>query len=172
MELVEAWHELQRSAPPAALLLIAGPDMEGHPWDVGPRARAFVARSGLERSVRFLGSRSDVPRLLHVADVAVQPSHFEALGLTAIEALATGIPVVASAVGGLLDFIVDGRNGKLCPPEDPRALAAALRAVVNDDALRGRLAANARASVLDEYDEPVVFGRFAALLRRLGGTPA
>jgi len=172
MELVEAWRQLQSNGPGNAVLLIAGPDMEGHPWNVGPSARAFVARYGLEDSVRFLGGISDVARLLRVADVAVQPSHFEALGLSAIEALATGVPVVASAVGGLLDFIVDDRNGKLCPPQNPSALAAALRAVLTDDELRRRLAANARASVLDEYDERVVFGRFAALLRRLAGAQA
>ena len=91
----------------------------------------------------------------------------EALGLSAVEALAAGIPVIASAVGGLLDFVVDGRNGLLCKPNDPAALAASIRALADDDALRQSLARNARASVVDEYDERVVFARFASLIRRL-----
>ncbi len=162
MDLMEAWRSVTN-----AMLLIGGPDMDGHPWNVGPAAREFVARHRLESSVRFLGSVSDVASLLRAADVAIQPSHFEALGLSAIEALASGVPVVASAVGGLLDFMVDGENGKLCPPKDPTALAAAIRAVVDDGELRRRLAAGARASVLAEYDEAVVSERFGALLRQL-----
>ncbi len=166
MELVEAWRLLQ---PLDALLVIAGPDMPGNPWDVGPAARAFVERHGLSNSVLFTGPTADVPRLLRPADVAVVPSHFEAQGLSAVEALACGVPVVASAVDGLLDFVVDGENGRLCPPRDPEALAAALRSVLTDAALRTKLAARARSSVVDDYDERQVFARFAALLRRLAG---
>jgi glycogen(starch) synthase len=146
--------------------------MDGHPWNVGPAAREFVDRHGLATSVRFLGSVGDVASLLRVADVAIQPSHFEALGLSAIEALASGVPVVASAVGGLLDFIVDGGNGLLCPPRDPSALARAIRTIVEDEGLRRRLAACARASVLAEYDEAVVSERFGVLLRQLAGARA
>jgi glycosyltransferase involved in cell wall biosynthesis len=162
MELMEAWRSVT-----GAMLLIGGPDMDGHPWNVGPAAREFVVRHQLESSVRFLGSISDVASLLRVADVVIQPSHFEALGLSAIEALASGVPVIASAVGGLLDFMVDGQNGRLCPPQDSPALAAAIRSVVDDGAMRRRLAAGARASVLAEYDEAIVSERFGALLREL-----
>jgi glycosyltransferase involved in cell wall biosynthesis len=162
MELIEAWPSVSN-----AQLLIAGPDMDGHPWNVGPAAREFVAGHQLESTVRFVGSVQDVAPLLRAVDVAIQPSHFEALGLSAIEALASGVPVVASAVGGLLDFVVDNGNGKLCPPENPTALGAAIRLLVDDGELRRRLAANARASVLAEYDEAIVFDRFGALLRRL-----
>ena len=90
---------------------MAGPDMTGHAWDAGAPGRAFVAQHGLEASVRFIGPLSDVAPMIQAADLVVQPSHFEALGLSAIEALACGVPLVASAVGGLLDFVVDGDNG-------------------------------------------------------------
>lgn len=159
MELMEAWRSIQH-----AVLLVAGPDMEGHPWNVGPAARQFAERNRLPSPVKFLGSVADVAPLLRIADVVVQPSHFEALGLSAIEALASGVPVVASAVGGLLDFMAEGVNGALCPAENHAALAAAMRPVIEDADLRRRLAANARASVLTEYDEQIVFGRFASLL--------
>jgi len=169
MDLLEAWRLAQ---PARAMLLVAGPDMDAHPWNVGPAGRAFVERHGLSASVRFLGSISDPAPLLRTADVVIQPSHFEALGLSAVESLASGVPVVASAVGGLLDFIVDGNNGLLSPPQDPRALASRRRTILDDAALRARLAARARASVVAEYDERVVFGRFAQLLRRLAGGAA
>jgi glycosyltransferase involved in cell wall biosynthesis len=171
MDLMEAWRSVQQSdGAGSGVLLVAGPDMEGHPWNVGPAAREFTVRHALSSSVRFLGSVDPVDPLLRAADVLVQPSHFEALGLSAIEALASGVPVIASAVGGLLDFMIDDDNGKLCPPNDPPALAASLRALIDDTGLRRRLATRARTSVLPEYDERVVFARFAALLHQLAGT--
>jgi glycogen(starch) synthase len=144
--------------------------MHGHAWDAGPAARELVVRNRLTESVRFLGPVDDVASLMQTADVAIQPSHFEALGLSAIEALACGAPVVASAVGGLLDFVRDGENGLTCPPRDAGALAAALGRVIEDRAMRARLASVARASVEHVYDERVVFERFAQLVRALAGS--
>ena len=169
MDLMAAWAIVR---PANAVLLVAGPDMVGHPWNVGPAARQYVERHGLGGSVRFLGSISDVASLLRVADVVIQPSHFEALGLSSVEALASGVPVVASAVGGLLDFVIDGENGTLCPPQNPPALASAIRTLIDDVPFRQRASARARASVISEYDEQVVFGRFADLLRGLAARPA
>ena len=79
------------------------------------------------------------------------------------------MPLVASAVGGLLDFIVDGENGLLCPPQDPPALAVCLGRLVSNASARARLAAGARQSVLQDYDEQAVFGRMRALFDRLAG---
>jgi glycosyltransferase involved in cell wall biosynthesis len=173
MDLMEAWRIVQHpSAARGSVLLVAGPDMDGHPWNVGPVAREFAARHGLSSSVRFLGSIDPVDPLLRGADLLVQPSHFEALGLSAVEALASGVPVIASAVGGLLDFVIDDDNGKLCPPNDSAALATSLRALIDDTGLRRRLATRARASVLPEYDDRIVFARFAALLHQLAEAPA
>jgi glycosyltransferase involved in cell wall biosynthesis len=164
MDLVEAWKRARRDG---AILLMVGPDMDGHAWNVGPRARVFVRAEGLESSVRFLGPMRDPAPILRASDLFVQPSHFEAQGLSAVEALACGVPVVASSVGGLLDFMKDGENGVLVPPQDPGALADALSRLIGDAATRRRLAAATRASVEREYDEQVVFGRFAALARAL-----
>lgn len=178
-ELVEAWRVLHErgvlaaqatadGAPP--LLLVAGPDMPGHPWNLGESARAFVAQHGLGASVRFLGPLRDVAPLYRAADVAVVPSHFEALGLSALEALACGTPVVASAVGGLLDFMKDGVNGALAPPKDGAALAERLAPLLRDPDLRGRLSAQARETVVATYAEDVVLTQFSALLRKLAAT--
>jgi glycosyltransferase involved in cell wall biosynthesis len=168
MDLIAAWDLLR---PANAVLLVAGPDMVGHPWNVGPAARQYVEQHGLGRSVRFLGSIEDVASLLRASDVVIQPSHFEALGLSAVEALASGVPVVASAVGGLLDFVTDGENGLLCPPQDPVTLSGCMRTLIDDVAFRQRASERARASVVDEYDEQTVFSRFALLLRELAARP-
>jgi D-inositol-3-phosphate glycosyltransferase len=164
MDLLEAWHLLQ---PSDALLVVAGPDMTGHAWDAGGPGRSFVAQHGLGDRVRFVGPLADVAPMIQASDLVVQPSHFEALGLSAIEALACGVPLVASAVGGLLDFVVDGDNGRLAPPQDPAALAACIGALTVDAGERIRLAVRARASVLQDYDELVVFGRMRALFEHL-----
>src|SRR5262249_48939955 len=155
-----AWSRLK---PVGAVLLIVGPDMPGHAWDAGPKARALVEHQGLSASVRFLGPTNDVAGLLQAADILVQPSHFEALGLSAVEALAAGVPVVASAVGGLRDFVIDGVNGRLTPPQDPDALASALAALIANPAERARLGQAARDSV-SAYDERIVFKRMADVL--------
>jgi glycosyltransferase involved in cell wall biosynthesis len=172
-ELLEAWRQLahagtfDRASGGAPLLLVAGPDMPGHEWNLGASARAFVADYGLAEHVRFLGPLRDVAPLYQAADLAVVPSHFEALGLSALEALACGVPVVASAVGGLLDFMADDRNGLLCPPHDAAALADRLARLINDPVHLARLADGARASIVDVYDEHRVLSRFAALLSSL-----
>ncbi len=165
MDLMHAWATRSTRAP--AVLIIAGPDMDGHPWNAGPEARAFAEARNLGDSVRFIGPTTDVPRLMHAADVAVQPSYFEALGLSAVEALACGVPVIASAVGGLVDFVVDDVNGRTCPPQDAVALADRLRSLIDDPDRRRRLAAAARRSVEREYDERLVFTRFGDLIRTL-----
>ena len=173
MDLLAAWQRLSASGAlgltpgGVPLLLVAGPDMDGHAWDVGASARAFVEEHDLRDSVRFLGPQRDVAPLYQAADLAVVPSHFEALGLSAIEALASGVPIVASAVGGLLDFVRDGVNGALCPPESPVVLADRLSAMLHDAEYRRRLASCARSSIEQEYDERMVFGRFRSLLEEL-----
>jgi glycosyltransferase involved in cell wall biosynthesis len=163
LELVDAWKGLQ---PAPATLLLAGPDMPGSPWDAGPAARAFVQANGLQHTVRFLGSTEDVAGVLQMADVAVLPSHFEALGLAAIEALACGVPVVVSRVGGLPDFVHDDVNGRLVEPRDVPALSRALADLVADTPARTRMASVARASVA-EYDERTVFARMTHVLTEL-----
>jgi glycosyltransferase involved in cell wall biosynthesis len=141
--------------------------MTGHAWDAGAPGRAFVEQHGLQDSIRFIGPLADVAPHIKASDLVVQPSHFEALGLSAIEALACGVPLVASAVGGLLDFVVDGENGRLAQPQNPASLAESIGPLLSDPAARTRLAARARASVLQEYDEQAVFGRMLALFERL-----
>ena len=120
----------------------------------GPRMnelRALAATLGIADRVSFLGHREDVPALLADADAFVLPSRSEAFPNGAIEAMAAGLPVVASAVGGLLDLIEPGRTGLLVPPDDPRALADAIASLVDAPATAGALGAAARDEVSRRY---------------------
>jgi len=110
--------------------ITAEADVEAHVIGDGPqrqRLEALAGSLGVAERIRFLGSRAndEMPALLAEADVAVIPSLMEATSIAALEAMACGVPVAASAVGGLPE-IIDGRVGALFPPADPAALAAAV----------------------------------------------
>jgi glycosyltransferase involved in cell wall biosynthesis len=110
----------------------------------GPRRGALerlMRVRGLEDQVHFLGPRDDVADLLAACDVFVLPSRLEGLGVSALEAMALGRPVVASRVGGLAEAVVHERTGLLVPPEDAAALCAGLARLLRDQALRQRLGA-------------------------------
>jgi glycosyltransferase involved in cell wall biosynthesis len=112
---------------------------------------ALAREAGLAERARFLGRRSDVPDLLGACDVVVVPSRREGLGVAALEAMATGRPVIASAVGGLAEAVVDLRTGLLVPPEDPAALARALAELLRDPALREALGREGSRRVAESY---------------------
>ncbi len=98
---------------------------------------------GLGARVRLLGYRSDVRDLLAAADLFVLGSAFEGLPVSIMEAMAAGLPVVATAVGGVPEAVSSGESGYLVPAHDPEALARALVTVAENDQLRGRMAAAA-----------------------------
>lgn len=102
---------------------------------------ALAQQRGIAHRVRFLGQRNDVPALMAAADVFCQPNLGpEPFGIVFVEAMHASLPVVATAIGGARE-IVDPSCGVLVPPEDPAALADALRRLMEDPALRARLGA-------------------------------
>jgi glycosyltransferase involved in cell wall biosynthesis len=106
---------------------------------------------GLADAVHFLGPRRDVPDLLNAMDVFVLPSYSEGVSLALLEAMAAGLPVIATAVGGLPEVVTDGDNGLLIPPRDPDALAGALERLLADPAWARQLGAKARAHVREHF---------------------
>jgi glycosyltransferase involved in cell wall biosynthesis len=111
-----------------------------------------VRRLGLDSVVRLAGVRDDVPELLATADLFVLSSRSEGLPLSILEAMAAGLPVVASSVGGVPEVVVDGETGYLVPPGDPRSLAGAIERLLDDSALRRRLGAAGRIRVAERFD--------------------
>ena len=99
---------------------------------------------GLDSRVQFAGFRHDLDEYLGAFDVLVHPALAEGLGVITLKAQAAGVPVVASAVGGLPEAVADNKSGRLVPPSDVAALVAALEAVLGDSALRRRYAVAAK----------------------------
>jgi len=151
---------------PETRFLVVG-DSAFDPPAYRERLERMAAEGGLDTALRFLGFRDDVPTVMGAADVVVHCSILpEPLGLTPIEAMALGRPVIAAAAGGPLETVADGETGLLTSMGDADALAAALLRLFGDADLRARMGAagrqraermfdlreNARA-VMDVYDE-------------------
>jgi glycosyltransferase involved in cell wall biosynthesis len=173
MDLLDAWrfvNDRRRSEDPRCALALVGPDMPGHPWDCGGPGRAFVEVHGLGDSVRFEGPSSDPAPFYRAADVFVQPSHFEALGNTAIEAMASGLPVVASGVGGLADFCVDGENALVHAPRSPESIASAIERMLDDAPLRARLGDAARRTAVERFEAGALLDEYASLIDTAAGS--
>jgi len=132
---------------PATRLVIAGTGPhEGH-------LRGRVSSMGLDGRVHFAGYLDDRTRnlLYHWASMAVVPSYYEPFGLTALEAMAAGAPLVVSDTGGLGETVVHNETGVKVPPANPGELAGALLRLLSDSGLARRLAEKARATVIDRF---------------------
>lgn len=104
------------------------------------RLEALAAELGIAERVAFAGHREDVPAVLSQLSLFVLPSLYEPFGRVLIEAMAAGLPIVASRAGGVPEIVVDGETGLLVTPGDAEALAVAIETVMGDAALAARLA--------------------------------
>ncbi len=128
------------------------------------RLQALARDRGLADRVRFTGERDDVPGLLSAADIYCQPNtEPEGFGLTFIEAMREGLPVVTSGIGGACE-IVDGSCGVLTTPGDAESLAASLRRLIVDADFRSRLGLDARKRPAELCDPALQMRRIQALL--------
>lgn len=113
----------------------------------------LASELGLRDKVKFLGTlpHEQIPLYLNAADIFVQPSLHEGLGIALIEAMACGIPVVGTRVDGILDIIEDGENGFLVPPKDSEALAEAVKRLFADEDIRSRFITKGLETVKDKF---------------------
>jgi len=114
-----------------------------------------IARGlNLGERVIFAGQlpHKDLPALLHMSDVFVRPSLIEGMGSAFIEAFAAGLPVVATAVGGIPDFLTDGITGLFCEVRNPKSVADAVARYLQDSALTARIVLNAKKLAVERYD--------------------
>jgi glycosyltransferase involved in cell wall biosynthesis len=149
--LVAAWPAVREKVPDALLLMLGS----------GPEEPALKQAAG--DGVRFLGSVDDVVPYLQVADLFVLPSAAEGLSLALLEAQATGLPAVATNVGGNPDIITNGENGLLVPPDDHDSLSYAIIALLNNTEQRDAYGQRGRERVLRDFTLPIMADRLHRL---------
>jgi glycosyltransferase involved in cell wall biosynthesis len=111
----------------------------------------YVNELDLRNNVLMLGLRDDIPRILASADIYVMPSLREGMGQSTMEAMAMGVPVIVSNVGGLPELVIDNQTGIVVPPKDVSSLAKAMITMLSDKEKSRRLAEAARQSIRDKY---------------------
>jgi len=154
--LLEAFARVRATRPDARLVIVGdGPERE--------LLSNRIAALGLTDSVHMIGEHRDVPGLLRSFDIFVLPSKAEGTSMSVLEAMAAGVPVVATAVGGTPALLDGGRCGDLVAANDVGGLADALVRLLGDTRRRHDLAASARQRVIDHYDEQAVADRYESL---------
>ncbi len=153
--LIAIWADV-RAFHPNALVLLVG---------AGPAEATLKSMAGA--GIRFVGATSDVPSYLRAADLFVLPSATEGLSNALLEAMATGLPVIATAVGGATDVINHGENGLLIRADDQPALRDSILTILGDDPLREHLGRCARERVMRDYALPQTAQKLRALYDQL-----
>ena len=148
---------------PRCHLLLAGDGA------LAEQARGLALSRGVAERVHFLGVRQDVPELLSASDIFILASHWEGNPISVLEAMAAGLPVIATAVGGVPGLIDHPATGILVPPGDARSLKVALASLAHDAPVRRQLAEAARRHSA-RFDAGAMVAAYAALFERLSGT--
>jgi glycosyltransferase involved in cell wall biosynthesis len=160
--LIAAFMSVSPEHPEARLVLTGeGPDEA--------RLRECVRAAGLEDRVIFAGFSGEPQRVAAAYDIAVLNSSIEGFPNVIIEYMAAGRPVISTRVGGVSEILEDGRNGIMIEPGDGPALENALRALLSNPGLRGRLGREARRSIEKGFTEDDMIERLEALFRALAG---
>jgi len=158
-DLVEAMADVVSHIPDAHLVIVGSDDMRGmgestdstHSYSDDLRARAVVL--GIQDHVHFVPWRTDTERVFKGFDVAVNASFEEPFGLVVVEAMGVGVPLVATAAGGIPEIVTNENDALLVSPHAPNELACAIRRILEDKDLASRLTQNARATVETRFAE-------------------
>jgi mannosyltransferase len=134
--------------------------------------RARIDAAGLSDRIVFVGEHTDIDRWYRALDLFVAPQRWEGFGLTPLEAMASGVPVIAADVGAFSELIVEGKTGRIVPPDDDGALAAAIAPYFDDEGLRAAASHAAVDHVRRNFPLQREAAEIAAIYDRLGRAPA
>jgi glycosyltransferase involved in cell wall biosynthesis len=160
--LLQAWYLVHKELPEARLIIAGGGPLQA--------SLAYMTRAlDLGKSVEFLGAQSDVAAVLHRGSIATLPSRWEGMPNTILEAMACGLPCVATRVSGTEDVIADGVNGLLVESEDYQSLAQALLVLLRDPARSSAYGKAARETIEQGYALEYITGIHLKLYQRMVG---
>ena len=139
-DLLHALRRVRDRLPAGWVLLAPGRDVDGNL----DRMQRLSQELGIANGVRFLGERDDIAAILRAADIHVSASHTEGFPNNILEAMCTGLPVIATAVGGVPEMVADGITGVLVPPRNPEAMGRAVDLLAADPARRAAMGTRGR----------------------------
>jgi glycosyltransferase involved in cell wall biosynthesis len=163
--LLRAWKEIQTRHASVGLVLVGSGGLDMHNCEAD--LRQYVAAHGLGSSVFFTGNVRNVHEYLQAADLFVFPTEKEAFSVSLIEAMACGLPCVATTVGGANDIVIDRHNGLLVPPSDLGRLLAAIDALLSDTSQVTALGAMAAQTARERCAREMVARQYAELVSGL-----
>ena len=159
--LIQVWRDIQAQHKQVMLVLVGAGGLDIHNCEAD--LRAFVAEHKLENSVVFTGAVSNIPAYLQAADIFVFPTENEAFGISLIEAMACGLPVISTPVGGVKDILQHQENGLIVAAGHFEQLYEGLSALLRDRELSARLAQAGRRTTQDRYSMTFVTGKYIDL---------
>jgi N-acetyl-alpha-D-glucosaminyl L-malate synthase BshA len=154
-DVIRVFSEVNRDLPSVLVMIGDGPDR--------PAAEEEARMLGIEESVSFLGKLDQIAPLLAAADLFLLPSQNESFGLSALEALASGVPVVGTNAGGLPEVIRDGETGILCEVGDIVGMAAAARAILGDQKRWNEMSKLASSDARERFSRDAVVTQYESL---------
>lgn len=158
--LLRAWRSVADAVPEARLVLVGDGPLRGE-------CEAIIRALGLVDSVVLVGSRPDVPEILRHSELYVSASRTEGMSNALLEALASGLALVATRVGGAEDTVDDDMNGLLVPEGDAAALGSALREILSDEGKRRAMGAASRRVATERFALEKIVDRYLALFREM-----
>ena len=159
--LMNVWKEIQRKHTYAGLLLVGSGGLDIHNCEA--QLKEYVGSNELQESIYFTGEVNNVHEYLQASDIFVFPTESEAFGISLIEAMACGLPVISTAVGGVKDIIVHKHNGLVSEAGNFEQLYDALDTLISDTSLWAPLGQAARQTVQDRYSQEVVIKKYSEL---------
>ena len=168
--LLRVWEQVQQADSQVLLLLVGSGGLDINNCEA--ELKEFVQARGLQHSVRFTGDVHNVHEYLQASDIFVFPTEKEAFGISLIEAMACGLPVIATPTGGIKDIVVDRQNGLLVPAGSFHQLQQALQRLITDASLAGTLANAALQTARSRYARDVVLEKYIGLFTAMAGKSA
>jgi N-acetyl-alpha-D-glucosaminyl L-malate synthase BshA len=158
-DVVEVFARIAMAMPARLMLIGDGPDRSA--------AEYLAHRLGVFQQIHFLGKQDNVNELLPVADLMLMPSEMESFGLAALEAMACGVPAIATRVGGVSELIDDGVTGRLFPVGDIEGMSAAAISLLSDRTQLSAMAFAARRSAQDRFCATRIIPLYEEYYRRI-----
>jgi N-acetyl-alpha-D-glucosaminyl L-malate synthase BshA len=158
-DVIETFCKIADKTPARLYLVGDGPEL--------PLAEEMVKKCNIQDRTTFFGNVRSVENILAHTDVFLLPSEMESFGLAALEAMASYVPVVATSVGGLPEFIIHGENGFLCPLGDTERMATHALEILTDEAYRREIGANARKTVEERFTTATIVPQYEKFYEKI-----